>query len=227
MIWSRVAKQALEEKAKDAKFLKAGVFPVPSHKPAKTVFRDEHEVQAILSEAATTKLYWSVLVYLVSRVESAIGDILRAFLRADPRRLLIDAAGKKIEFRAVVESGDYSELVEQMIATQLHDTSYLRPSQQIEYFEKVTGIEMDQRLAADWVEIKATRDILVHNDGIANEIYATKAAKKSRVAVGVPLPIDSAYFTHGALTMKLLIGRACSTIQADLKPRKHAAKPRA
>jgi hypothetical protein len=106
VIWSRVAKQALEEKAKDGKFLKAGVFPVPSRKPAKTVFRDEHKVQAILSEAATTKLYWSVLVYLVSRVESAIGDILRAFLRSDPRRILIDAAGKKIEFRAVIESGD-------------------------------------------------------------------------------------------------------------------------
>jgi hypothetical protein len=112
-----------------------------------------------------------------------------------------------------------------MIGTQLHDTSYLRPAQQIEYFEKVTGIEMDARLTADWIEIKATRDILVHNDGIANVIYTTKAAKSSRVAVGVPLPIDSAYFTHGALTMKLLIGRACSTIQAELKKKKPALKP--
>jgi hypothetical protein len=157
VIWSRVAKQALEEKAKDTKFLQSGVFPVPSHKPAKTVFRDEQEVRTILSEAATTKLYWSVLVYLVSRVESALGDVLRAFLRADPRRLLIDAAGKKIEYRTVIESADYPTLLEQLIAAQLHDTSYLRPSQQIEYFESVTGVELDPTLAADWIEIGVSK----------------------------------------------------------------------
>lgn len=224
VIWSSVAKQALDEKVKDIKFLKAGVFPVPSRKPAKTVFRDEDEVRTILSEAAITKLYWSVLVYLVSRVESALGDILRVLLRADPRRLLISAAGKKIEFRVIVESGNYADLLEQMIATQLHETSYLRPSEQIEYFEKVTGTVIDPKVAADWIEIKATRDILVHNDGVANTIYTTKAAAKSRVPAGVKLPIDASYFTHGALTMKTLVGQVSSLIQAKLKTKKNAPK---
>lgn len=224
VIWSHVAKQALAEKAQDKHFLKAGVFRVPSRSRGKKVFRDEANVHRILSEAVTTKLYWSVLIYLVSRVESALGDVLRGFLRSDSRRLLIGAAGKKIEYRAVVESGGYAELMEHMITTQLHDVSYQRPSEQIEYFEKVTGVEIEANLAADWIEIKATRDILVHNDGIANAIYIAKVAGKAQVVTGVPLPIDSTYFTHSAIVMKTLIGRASALIQADLKPKNKAKK---
>jgi hypothetical protein len=45
-----------------------------------------------------------------------------------------------------------------------------------------------------YIEIKATRDIYIHNLGIANEIYKVKANTLARVEAGQFLPIDTQYF---------------------------------
>lgn len=223
-IWVELSQKALSDKLGDEAFLETRVFPVPSHRPAKTVHRDADEVRDILTSAVDTKIFWSVLVYLVSRVESALGDILKEVLRADPRRLLIGGGTKKVDVRMVVECEGFSELIEKVILSNLHDVGYLRPSEQLEYFTKVVGIKIEPELSGLWFEIKATRDILVHSNGIANEIYEAKAGDLKRGSDGELLLMDSKYFTHCCKTMKRLVGRVCSRIQADLKPKRSKSK---
>lgn len=41
-----------------------------------------------------------------------------------------------------------------------------------------------------YVEVKATRDIHIHNSGIANEIYVRKSSSHTRVRSGEALPVD-------------------------------------
>ncbi|MCA9408486.1 MAG: hypothetical protein KC733_07340 [Candidatus Omnitrophica bacterium] len=45
-----------------------------------------------------------------------------------------------------------------------------------------------------YVEVKATRDIYIHNQGIANQIYIEKSASHARVKKGAGLPITVDYF---------------------------------
>src|SRR5690606_24248426 len=45
-----------------------------------------------------------------------------------------------------------------------------------------------------YIEVKASRDIFIHNQGVANEIYARKAGSHARVTPGMLLPADAAYF---------------------------------
>lgn len=42
-------------------------------------------------------------------------------------------------------------------------------------------------------ELKATRDVLEHNAGVANDTYVRKAGKKARYAAGEYVEIDDAY----------------------------------
>ena len=45
-----------------------------------------------------------------------------------------------------------------------------------------------------YIEIKTTRDILVHNKGVANDIYVSKAGTHARVEPGKWLPVNTIYF---------------------------------
>ena len=45
-----------------------------------------------------------------------------------------------------------------------------------------------------YIEIKATRDIYIHNKGNANEMYLSKAGSHARVKAEEFLPIDTIYF---------------------------------
>lgn len=45
---------------------------------------------------------------------------------------------------------------------------------QIEYFDKALGIKVDDDIWGKWVEIKARRDLWVHNAGIVNQVYIDK-----------------------------------------------------
>lgn len=45
-----------------------------------------------------------------------------------------------------------------------------------------------------YIELKATRDIHIHNAGYANDIYLAKAGPLSRVKSGTYLPVTVQYF---------------------------------
>ena len=55
------------------------------------------------------------------------------------------------------------------------------------------------------MEIKATRDVLVHNAGIVNETYLRKVRGKSRGQLGELIPLDKTYLDDSVTSMKRLI----------------------
>lgn len=50
--------------------------------------------------------------------------------------------------------------------------------------------------------MKATRDLLVHNDGVINAIYLEKAGELARGQNGEVVPISSEYFESSVRDMK-------------------------
>ncbi len=94
---------------------------------------------------------------------------------------------------------------------------YAKPSAQFEYLEKVVDIEIDELLKESWIEIKATRDLLVHNSGVINRLYLSKAGNQSRGEDGEEIPINKEYIEQSMSTVKSIVGRICSHIQKNCK----------
>ncbi|QTZ97663.1 hypothetical protein [Xanthomonas citri] len=58
----------------------------------------------------------------------------------------------------------------------------------------------------DFFEISATRDLVVHNSRVANEIYLTKSRDKARATIGDQVAVDDRYFAHCIAAMKRVSG---------------------
>jgi len=89
-----------------------------------------------------------------------------------------------------------------IIDQRLHAVSYARPADYLRFLQHVAHITTNDDAFAEYVEIKATRDIIVHSAGIANSIYTTKVGPKARVDAGVRPPMDADYFDHCVATVK-------------------------
>jgi hypothetical protein len=83
--------------------------------------------------------------------------------------------------------------------------------------QKVLNCKLGKRLKELWSEIKATRDIIVHNNGVINDKYIEKAGSAARGDVGDTIQVDIEYFGSSAATMKSLIGRISSQLKKSLK----------
>ncbi|MFB9127602.1 hypothetical protein E2553_41590 [Paraburkholderia dipogonis] len=160
-------------------------------------------------------------MYSVAQVEAFVGDILFELLRYDNRRLKTHVKGidhtAKIDVSELIDAASREHLIEGVIRKNLDLFFYAAPSLQMQYFQTVTGAKLSEDLVGKWIELKATRDIIVHNSGVANSKYLEKAGKLARAQDGEALPITDRYFADAISSMKSLVGKATSAIQVDLK----------
>lgn len=211
-IWTEAGAEALKERTADTAFISQKRFTVPSHRAGKKVARSPDQVRQLFTAAYESDLYSAVIVYVVAQVESFLGRLARLRLLSDPRRLKIRVPGidhlNKIETASVVDASSKDELLSMIINRELHGVFYARPAAYFEYFDRAIGFKLDKDVAEAWVEIKATRDILVHSAGIANEVYVEKAGAKARAKADEKLKIDLRYFEQVITAAKRLIGQA-------------------
>ncbi len=220
-IWSSFARGALDAAKNDPNFLNQKQFKVPSRVRGKEVERTAEELKDIATSAVSREIYYSVFVYVVAQVEAFLSDVLFEILSFDNRRIKTRVKGiehvSKIDVSEIIDSNSREDLISGIILKELTSLFYASPALQIEYFQSVTGVSISKELTDQWLEIKATRDIIVHNSGIANSVYLRKADSLVRAKDGELLPIDEKYFGDAIASMKTLIGRASSGIQAELK----------
>ncbi len=220
-IWTQFSRQALETARADDEFLTRKSFRVPSRIRNKEVDRTPEQLKDIAKHAVEHEIYFSVFVYAVAQVEAFIGDVLLELLRFDSRRLKTRIKGidhtSKIEVSELIDCASREELLESVIRKELIGLFYAAPSLQMEYLQSVTGVKLSDDSVGAWIEVKATRDIVVHNSGIANDVYVRKAGNHARAIEGAALPMDDKYFGVALAAMKSLVGKVSSGIQLDLK----------
>lgn len=222
-IWSSVAIDALRQVSKDDKFLNHKIFIVPSSntKNAKTIEREPEKVLQIVNNALNYDLYYSVLVYLVAQVESFLTDVIAIVLQFDHRRLLISVQGvdsiKKIDIGEIVTSKSKEAVIDVVIKQQLISLFYASPANQFEYMKKAIGITLDENIQKNWIELKATRDLIVHNYGIVNDVYLKKCDDFARGKLGEKIIVDKEYFESSIASAKSLIGKIASQLQRSIK----------
>jgi hypothetical protein len=108
---------------------------------------------------------------LNKRKKIDVSDVLSAASLDDLRRTIVDAELNEIRYKKVQEWFDFLGLFVNLGAPSAHDI---------------------QRIA----EIKATRDIVVHNSGVANQIYVSKSGALARVAAGQPIALSPEYYNE-------------------------------
>lgn len=132
------------------------------------------------------------LVQLVTLVETMLSDVVRAVVVRYPHKL----GGKRnISIQTVLESTTLDEVHLRATDSLLNELAYKSPVEFAESVQPLLSINLLECPAFHrFVEVKATRDIFIHNRGIANDVYVRKAGSHARVKSGITLPADTQYF---------------------------------
>lgn len=220
-IWCSIAIRSLEDSMTKPNFINATRFTVPSRRKTKTIARDSNKVKEVISRAANQDLYFSVFVFLVAQVEAFLNDLISLTLKFDNRRLKTRVQGvdhtKKIDVDEVVDCNSKEELINSIIRKELMSLFYASPAQQFEYMRRVIGVELADDIKNSWIESKATRDLIVHNSGVINEVYINKCGTFARGKIGEHISIDKEYFERAIAMMKTLIGKSVSILQSSVR----------
>jgi hypothetical protein len=179
-------------------------FEVPSIKGdfIETARKKEDIIQ-LLEEALENGLARNSLISAVAIIESYLADVLRCVLLAFPEK--INKKDKKVDFALILDVGDLNALLLRIIDREIYSVFFLAPERYFDYVENILSINIPQSAKDCYTEIKATRDLLVHNDGIINETYLRKAGKQARGGLGQRIPVDEMYIDQAFGIMKKLV----------------------
>lgn len=133
------------------------------------------------------------LVQMVTIVEAMLGDVIRAVIMRYPQKL---GTKRTVSLQAVLEASSIEEIHLRAVDILLHELSYKSPVEFAESAKGILPVNLLEECPAfhKYVEIKASRDIYIHNRGKANDIYLRKAGTHARVQAGMELPANIQYF---------------------------------
>ena len=180
-------------------------------------FQTATEGDALSERDITEKADYYVAKYLtastfqqfVSLFEDFLFGVMRQWLMAYPQRL----ARKQIPFSLVLDATELNDLRLAAVDRELNELNYKKLREWFAYLDDMvrlgcpTADEID-RLA----EIKATRDIVVHNRGLANRTYEDKAGAKKRCNAGERLDIAEQYHRDSWQLIKKVVADVSAAV---------------
>lgn len=200
----------MREDLKDHDYEDTWEFEVPNREGDGIVLTREYgQVSALLKVAYDSDVFKQSLIAAIAEVEGYLQDILRIFLAAYPEKLGVSIRGveveKKVPLDLILASDNKEQIVSRVMDVHLNSLFYAKPLEYFAYIENMLSIQISEEAKENYIEIKATRDIIVHNAGIANDTYAEKAGNKSRAKSQQPLIFNEEYFKSAIGTMKQVV----------------------
>lgn len=192
-------------------------FPVPKGKISVMSKRRDEDIGLIFMAQHERGIFETNIVSMVSRTEAFLHDALSTVSIAYPQKLSILGDKNGIPIDLFLESGAREDVIRRFVALKCEGLMFGKPAEYLEKASKVLSIELDAELVKDFIEIKASRDIIIHNSGVINKLYVEKAGERRRGEVGADLVIDHAYFRHVIVTLKKLSGSIQSKTEAVYK----------
>jgi len=133
-------------------------------------------LQASVKEAVSrvrkhpTLLLNMAFIYLLAIFEAFLADVFRVVLQARPEML---RSNKQLTYQAIVSLGSKDELISHMAARELHEIGYGSTRDQWSYYRDRFGVDLAKAGIAieKLIEMYAERNLLVHNNGLVNNIY--------------------------------------------------------
>jgi len=155
----------------------------------------KYSKQDLLDRAAylaNRKLPIDNIYQLVTITETLLNDLIRLVLIEYPHKI---SNKRKLNAEIVLEAESLEKVKLHIVDAIVNDLAYKSPTEYSESFKEIIGVNLlEEPVYHKYIELKATRDIHIHNKGIANEIYGGKAKTLARVKAGKALPVDMVYF---------------------------------
>ena len=126
----------------------------------------------------------------ISIFEAFFVDFMRLWLLAYPGSL----GQKEVNFKDVLEAPDKDAITLSVVDKELNEIAYKSPASWFEYMEDRLKLGLPTKDEIEkFAEAKASRDVLVHNRGIANKIYESKAGALARYKAEERIEIPGDY----------------------------------
>jgi len=110
---------------------------------------------------------------------------------------------KLVQFDLILNSKTKEEIIDKLVEEKLIKLFYAKPSDYLRFLQMVTQTNVEQLCFKQYIEIKATRDLILHSDRIINTVYLSKVEEgflrgKERETIVV----DESYFKESIEVMK-------------------------
>ena len=129
---------------------------------------------------------------LVTLTEVAFTDILTSIIKQFPRKL---GEKRTLAMSSIFDCTTLDAVRQAAILSYLNELAYKSPREFAESVENIFSFNiLELPPYHRYIEMKATRDIYIHNQGWSNAIYKSKASSLARVKLNEFLPIDVKYF---------------------------------
>jgi hypothetical protein len=182
-------------------------YLIPKRKKFVVSRRTDQEIAGLLSKQRERGIFEGLLISVVSRVEAHLQECVRVAINRYPEKITILADDKfGIPLDMVLEADDKLMIMEEYVAAKCEGFLYLPPKKYIEKIEKILSISINKNVAADYLELKACRDLIIHNSGVINRAYKSKAGNKARGEIDARVEVDKEYFNHMIEVAKAFAG---------------------
>lgn len=126
----------------------------------------------------------------ISIFENYFFELVRLWLTAYPKNLI----GKKVDFKDVLDAPDKDAITARVVSKEVNEILYDRPTAWFDYLEEKANLGCPTKEEINKVaEAKASRDVLVHNRGVASKTYESKAGILARYKEGHRIDIPEHY----------------------------------
>lgn len=150
----------------------------------------------------STYLAAATFQHFVAVFEDFVFGLLRLWLTAYPGSL----SEKEIKFGLVLRAPDKDAITQAVVDRELNELKYERVSEWFVYLDRRAKLGVPEAtLVEALAEIKASRDILAHNNGVVNAVYLAKAGSRARYREGERLEISEGYHRLSWETIKMVI----------------------
>ncbi len=204
--WVQLARDAVSQ-LPDSKF----TFEVPrSNEPTvmRTITRNNGP--EVKRRIIHKDIFNSAFISAIAAMEDYLSKVMMWILQADNVRIKCTVSGvnftKDVPIVDVIDQ-ERDDIIARIIQQRIDGLFYAGPQKQWEYFDKALGIQIDPALWSKWTEMKARRDLWVHNGGIVNRVYLDKTGENACYSLGKEAIIDELYFRDCIATLKTVIGR--------------------
>jgi len=163
-----------------------------------------NKIKALKVGNASPIIFEGLFILAVSTFEITLNDTMSIILNSMPDKLL--EKSYTISKQQILDEDPLSKAIEKYI----NELSYNHIKEYFKKFTKITSINEDvisKEIFNEWIEFKASRNLLIHNNLIVDDIYIRLAGDKCRSKViGTKLNIDEHYLLSSINCISNILG---------------------
>lgn len=166
-----------------------------------TVIDSLHFVNDLTATYPTLSLRMSY-VYLIALFDAYLSDVLEEVMLFRPELL---RSKKQLTYEKILEIGNFEKLVEYLVKREINELSYKSIRDQTDFYRERFGLVIEESGVSveQLIELRASRNLFVHGNGIVNHIYLDQVVD-SRYVAGDVLIMDIDYFKSSFDKIKML-----------------------